>query len=334
LLSLKPLDWCRGVIFADGKDFIMKITLKHAIIVCLVMAIFSGLLLSCETPPSTANPTALTVIDQLGRTVTVPPDPQRIVSIAPSNTEILFALGLADRVVGVTTYCNYPPEALDKPKIGDFATPNIEEIVVAAPDLVLAANIHKDSVVPQLESRGLTVVVLSPDTVDEVLEAITLVGRVTGAEAKARSLIFDMQKRIDAVTGKTGNLAEAEKPRVFYVVWHDPLMTAGSGTFMDELIYKAGGTNIAHDLSGYPDIGLETVIAANPQVMVAGVGMGEGEDLPLQFLTQEDRLKDTEARRNNRIYSIDTDIIGRPGPRLVDALEQFARFLHPSLFGE
>jgi iron complex transport system substrate-binding protein len=323
-----------GGYFLNEKGYKVKITLKYAVIFCLAAVVFSSLLVSCTTAPAATTPAELTVTDQLGRVVTVPANPQRIISIAPSNTEILFALGLGDRVVGVTTYCDYPPEALDKPKIGDFSAPSIEEIVAAAPDLILAANIHKDVVVPRLEDRGLTVVALSPDTVDAVLEAITLVGKVTGKDKEAANLVKSMEDRIKAVTDKTDALAEAEKPRIFYVVWHDPLMTAGSGTFMDELIYKAGGTNIAHDLDGYPDIDLETVIASDPQVIVAGVGMGEGQDLPLQFLMEEDRLKNTEARRNNRIYPMDMDIIGRPGPRLVDALEQFARFLHPALFGE
>jgi iron complex transport system substrate-binding protein len=262
----------------------------------------------------------------------VPPNPQRIVSLAPANTEILFALGLGERIVGVTRFCNYPPEALEKPKIGDFDAPNIEEVVAAAPDLILAANIHKDKVIPQLEAKGLTVVALSPGTVAEVLEAITLVGKITGKDQAAADLVKDMQNRIKAVTDKTGQLSEAQKPRVFYAVWHDPLMTAGSGTFIDELIYQAGGSNIGHDLKDYADISLEAVIAANPQVMVAGVGMGEGADLPLKFIAEEARLQDTEARQNNRIYSIDNDIIGRPGPRIVDALEEFARIIHPELF--
>ncbi len=204
--------------------------------------------------------------------------------------------------------------------------------MAAAPDLILAANIHKDKVIPQLEAKGLTVVALSPETIDEVLDAITLVGKITGKDQAAADLVKNMQSRIKAVTDKTSRFTAAQVPRVFYAVWHDPLMTAGSGTFIDELIYKAGGANIAHDLKDYADISLEAVVAANPQVMVAGVGMGEGEDLPLQFIKEEARLKDTEARQNNRIYSINNDLIGRPGPRIVDALEEFARMLHPELF--
>lgn len=310
----------------------MKITLKKLGVICLAAMLFSSLLVSCASTIETTTPSSTTFTDQLGRVVTLASIPQRIVSIAPSNTEILFALGLEERIVGVTTFCNYPPEATEKPKVGDFSAPNIEEVVAMAPDLILAANLHKDKVIPQFEAKGMTVVALSPGTVDEVLEAITLVGKITGKDKAAADLVKNMRSRIKAVTDKTSRLSEVQKPRVFYAVWHDPLMTAGSGTFIDELIYKAGGINIAHELKDYADIGLEAVIAANPQVMVAGVGMGEGEDLPLQFIAKEERLLDTEARKNNRIYSINMDLIGRPGPRIVDALEEFARIIHPELF--
>ena len=143
--------------------------------------------------------------------------------------------------------------------------------------------------------------------------------------------VADMQKRIKAVTDKTGKLTEAQKPRVFYIIWHDPIWTVGSGTLHDELIQMAGGINIAHDLEGYADISLENVIMANPQVIIAGVGMGTGEDLPLQFVQTESRLQDVDARQNDRIYSVDMDIIGRPGPRIVDALEELLKIIHPEL---
>jgi iron complex transport system substrate-binding protein len=322
----------------------MKSTLKKFGLICLVAALFSGLLIACTAPPATPESAApltqeskalfpMEIIDQLGRTVTLPTAPQKIISLAPSNTEILYALGLADNIVGVTDYCNYPPEAEEKPSIGGFSTPNIEEVVAKGPDLVLAASIHETKVVPQLEAKGLTVLSLNPKTIDQVLEAITLVGKVTGKEKEAQTLISDMQKRIKAVTDKTGGLSQAQKPATCFIVWHDPLMIAGSGTFHDELIEKAGGTNIGHALTGYSkDFSLENLVLANPEVIVAGVGMGTGEDKPLQFIQTESRLKDTAARKNNRVYAIDQDIVGRAGPRIVDALEQFAVYIHPELF--
>lgn len=310
----------------------MKITLNKLVTICLIAILFSSLLISCTSKPETTMPGTTILTDQLGRVVKLASNPQRIISLAPANTEILFALGLGDRVVGVTTYCNYPPEAKEKPKVGDFSAPNLEEVVAMAPDLILAANLHKDKVIPQFEAKGLPIFALSPGTIDGVLEAISMVGKITGKDKAAADLVKNMQSRIKAVTDKTGKLPEVQKPRVFYAVWHDPLMTAGSETFIDEIIYKAGGINIAHNLTDYADISLEMVITSNPEVMVAGVGMGEGEDLPLQFITKEARLQDTEARKNSRIYSINMDIIGRPGPRIIDALEQFAHIIHPELF--
>jgi iron complex transport system substrate-binding protein len=313
----------------------MKGTLKKTGVILLMAALFLGILASCTGTAENTTATPLVITDQLGRTVTLKTaTPQRIVSLAPSHTETIYALGLSDRLVAVTDYCNYPPEAEEKPSIGGFSTPNIEEVVAMNPDLVLATVIHETEIIPQLEARGLTVVAVNPTTIDGVIESMTLIGKVTGAEKQAASLVKDMEKRVKAVTDKTGKLTGAEKPRVLYIVWHDPLMAAGSGTLHDELMRLAGGINVAGDLSSYATISLEAVIAANPQVLIAGVGMGTGEDLPLQFINTEERLASTDARINNRIYGIDTDLVGRPGPRIVEALEQFAGFIHPELFGK
>jgi len=299
---------------------------------CLALTMLASLFIACVSPaPEVASPPS-EITDQLGRVVGLDRIPQRIISLAPSNTEILFALGLVDRVVGVTEYCNYPPEAKDKPSIGGFSTPNIEALVALSPDLILATSIHAKRIIPQLEKRGIAVFALAPQTLAEVLEAITLVGEITGRESEASGLVAEMRNRVKVVTDKMDNLPQEQRPRVFYVTWHDPLKTSGSGTRHDELIQKAGGTNIARDISGHADISLETVIEANPEVIIAGVGMGTGEDLPFQFAKTEPRLRNTDARRNNRVYAVDVDLAGRPGPRIVDALEKFAEFIHPELF--
>ncbi len=305
--------------------------LKKIGVICLAAVILSGLLASCSQSTESTTPTSLTITDDFGRTVTINNvHPQRIISLAPSNTEILFALGLGDRVVGVTDSCNYPPEATTKPSVGDYIAPNVEEIIAREPDLVLATNEHEEAMA-QLENQGITVVGLDPKNIDEVLDSITLVGKLTGQEKEAASLVEEMQKRIKAVTDKTSTLSEAQKLRVFYIIWHDPVWTTGAETFEDELIQMSGGVNIAHDLNGYADMSLENLIIANPQVIVAGVGMGTGESLPLQFVQTESRLQDVDARQNDRIYSIDMDIVSRPGPRIVDALEEFFKLIHPEL---
>jgi iron complex transport system substrate-binding protein len=306
--------------------------IRNCLLVLFSFFLFTGL--GCASQRSNGAPSSIEITDQLGRLVKLDRMPQRIVSLAPSNTEVLFALGLADMVVGVTDYCNYPPEAKEKPSIGGFSTPNIEQVVALSPDLILAASIHQKQIIPQLEARGMTVFALAPKTLNEVLETITLVGEITDKKEEASRLVTGMGSRIKAITDKTNNLPEAQKPRVFYVTWHDPLKTAGSGTLQDELIRTAGGINVAGNLSGYAGISLEAVIAANPEVIIAGVGMGTGADAPLQFAKTEPRLRDTDVRQHDRVYAIDVDLVGRTGPRIVDALEQLARFIHPELFGE
>ncbi len=303
-------------------------------IAVLAGLILSGTLAACATAPA-AEETAsfpIELTDQLGRVVKLDGTPQRIISIAPSNTEILFALGLADKIVAVTDYDDYPPEAEEKPSVGGYSTPSIEKLVAFSPDLILATSVHEDKIIPQLEAKGLTVFALAPNTLDEVLAAITLVGEATGQEKEASGLVAEMQNRIKAVTDKTDSLSQEKRPRVFYIVWHDPLLTAGSGTFQDDLIRKAGGINIAQDLTSWVTISLEAVIEANPEVMIAGVSHGSLTDLNFQFIKTEPRLRDTDARRNNRVYDVDGNLVSRPGPRIVDGLEKFARFINPELF--
>ncbi|GAJ12200.1 unnamed protein product, partial [marine sediment metagenome] len=170
-------------------------------------------------------------------------------------------------------------------------------------------------------------------TLEEVLEAITLAGQCTGKEDEASQLVAEMGNRINAVTDKTANLTKSQRPRVFYVTWHDPLMTVGSKARHDELIGLAGGINIFHDLTDtYPTISLEAVIQANPEIIIAGIGMGSGEDLPLQLALKEPRLRDIDARINDRVYGMPTDFVARPAPRIVDGLEWLAGIIHPEIF--
>ena len=312
----------------------MKSKLYRVVVFCLVSVVIVSLFVACTAPPAEQTTSfTIEVTDQLGRVVKLEKVPERIISLAPSNTEILFALGLADRVVAVTEYCDYPPEAQAKPKIGGFSTPNIEKVVALSPDLVLAASRHEDRIIPQLEQMGLAVFALKLKTLDEALEAITLVGEITRKEERASGLVAEMQNRIKAVTDKTDNLPEAERPRVFYLTWHDPLKTSGSGTLHNELIQKAGGKNIFLEIIGIQSVDFEVLVARDPQVMIAGVGMGSGEDKPFQYLMTESRLKNTEAAKNGRIYGIDLDLTGRAGPRIVDGLERFAKCIHPEIFG-
>ncbi|MFH1382160.1 MAG: ABC transporter substrate-binding protein [Chloroflexota bacterium] len=308
--------------------------MKRCIRNCLLVLLASVLLLSlgCSSPLTVTTPSPIEITDQLGRVVKLDKIPERIISLAPSNTEILYALGLADKLVGVTDYCNYPPEVKEKESIGGFSTPNIEKIIALAPDLIVAASLHQKTVIPNLEARGMTVFALAPKTVNEVLQAITLTGEITGAEKEASRLVTEMSKRMKAITDKTNNLAETQKPRVFYVTRAEPLYSVGANNLIHELITSAGGTNVFQDLSGTVTVSLEAVIQANPQVIIAGSQMGQAMPA-FQFMKTDDRLRGIDARTNNRIYEIDVDTISRAGPRLVDALEELAKMIQPEIFG-
>jgi len=273
-----------------------------------------------------------TTVDDLGRPLNIEEIPQRIISLAPSNSEILFALGLGDKVVGVTEFCNYPPEVLETEKIGGFTTPDIEKIIALQPDLILAGSIHAAEVIPALEERGLTVFALAPENLDGILEDIRMVGKITGREEEASELVSQMETRIKAITDKTSNLKN--RPRVFYITWHDPLWSVGSGPTIDELIENAGGVNIFQDITGHKMVNLEEVIARNPEVIIACTGHGEAEGKPFEWAEKEPWLEGTEARKNNRVYQIDADLVSRDGPRIVDALEWLAYFIHPDIFPE
>jgi iron complex transport system substrate-binding protein len=280
------------------------------------------------------NPTSSGgVVDDLGRSVSIKGIPQRIISLAPSNTEILFALGLGDKVVGVTEYCDYPPEALDKEKIGGFSTPDIEKVIALQPNLILAGSIHAKEVVPALEERGLAVFVLAPENLEGILKDIEVVGKITGKEKEAFELITQLEERIEEITDKTESLKPQERPRVFFITWHDPLKSMGSKSLPNELIEKAGGVNIFQDVEERNfEVEFETVVYRDPEVIIVTVGHAAGEAKAFEWAKEEPRLKVTEAGKNSRIFPLDTGLT-RYGPRAVDALDEFAKFIHPEIFG-
>lgn len=264
------------------------------------------------------------IVDDLGRNVTLEKYPERIVSTAPSNTEILFALGLGERVVGVTEYCDYPQEAKEKEKIGGFSTVDIEKIVGLNPDLILAAELTGMENIERLEELGMTVVVLQPKDVEDILNDIRLAGKITGATSEAAALESDMKERIRAAREKIKGL---EKPEVIYIVWHDPLMAAGSGTFISDLIDMAGGVNVAGNVEDYKAISLEVVLERDPEVIITPTGMGEQ---PIyDYVVSQERLSEVSAVKNGRVYKIDQNIVNRAGPRIVDAFEEIVLFIHP-----
>ena len=273
----------------------------------------------------------LTIVDQMGREVTLDDMPQRIISLSPSNTEVLFALGLEEKVVGVTEYCNYPPQAQEKENIGGFSTPSIEKIVELEPDMVLASTIHREEV-PRLEDLGITVMVVESATVAELFTSIALIAEVTGVVAEGDELIDSMQDRIDAVQAVVGDIAEEDKRLVYYEVYSDPLMSAGHDAFITEIIDLAGGVNIFGDIDeSYPQISAEVVAERQPEIILYPDYHGTA-DLMLETMTGRPGWENVPAVLNENIFAVSDDAFARPGPRMVDAMEEAASLFYPELF--
>jgi iron complex transport system substrate-binding protein len=297
-----------------------------------IIAVIGLLGLSACAEPSTPRTAPFAAYtDDIGRKVQLNSVPQRIVSLSPSNTEMVYALGLQDRLVGVTSYDNYPPDVKNKTVVSDYSTVDLEKLVNAKPDLVLADSIHKNDTVPALEKLGINVYVMTPDNITTIFNDLKALGQITGNMKEADTLVSSLKYRMEAVTDKIAKLTDAQKLRVLFVTWHDPIWTACSETMIQDMIDEAGGTNIAGDINGYATITLESAIQRNPQVIIVMSSMGE-QNTSLDFIKANDQFQATDAVKNNRVYEINADIFGRTTPRIVDGLETLAKLLHPELF--
>jgi iron complex transport system substrate-binding protein len=283
--------------------------------------------------PAAAPAAAITITDALGRQVTLDGPPARIVSLAPSVTEILFAIGAGPQVVGVTKFCTFPPEADALPEIGGFSTKSIslEAIVGLEPDLVVAGTASQQPVVEQLEQLAVPVVVLAPKSFEEVYANIAQAGYLTGHVEQATAVVDAMRTRVDAVTARVATIPAEERPTVYWEVYDEPLTTAGPETFIGQLIDLAGATNSFADASeDYPQVSAEAVFARDPQVILGP--NSQSMKLTLDAVGQRPGWADVRAVRDERIYLLDGDIVSRPGPRLADALEALAAALYPGAF--
>ena len=276
-----------------------------------------------------------TVTDDFGRNVTINSPPKRIVSTAPSNTELLFALGAGESVVGVTSYCDWPPAVLDKIKkneitiIGGYADPSLEGIVSLGPDLVLAATDLQFEFVSVLQKRGVVVIALNPKDLEGIIRNIRLVGTICGKASAADKLVGNLQRRFGYISDRL--TTATPKPRVYYELWYDPLMSFGPNTLLDELITKAGGENIFRDATMmYPIVNSEMVIQKNPEIIVVPEGYMGG--FSRSDFEKRAGWQTIKAVIEGRIYTIDEDLVVRQGPRVVDGLENLAAIIHPELF--
>jgi iron complex transport system substrate-binding protein len=284
--------------------------------------------------PATQTPATITLVDSLSRTVTLAGPAQHVVSLAPSNTEILYALGADAVVAGRDDYSDYPPQATQVPSIGnDSPHVNAEAIVALHPDLVLAAGITSPDDVAALAKLGLTVYATSnAGNLDDIYKDILAVGKLVGAVDKANALVSSMRTRIAAVQTKAATVTS--HPIVFYELdATDPAKpwTAGPGSFVDQLITLAGGTNagnIAKDQ--YVQLSLEQLVTENPDIIVLGSATFGGQTPEL--VAARPGWQDIKAVKNHAVYTFDDNLISRPGPRVVDGLEKLAALIHPETF--
>jgi len=257
-----------------------------------------------------------------------PKEYQRIISLAPNITEILFSLGLGDRVIGVTQHCNYPAEAVAKPRVGTYIDLNIEKILVLKPDLVIAtADGNEKGSVERLAAFKIPVLVTNPKNLDEVFEAVKTIGQVTQQENRAENLIRSLKKRANRVIRACLPLSH---PRVFLQINEHPLITVGKDTFHNSLIKQAGGINISgEEAIKYPKYSLEQVLRSNPEVIL--ITTMERGSMAEQKKDRWRQWNQILAVKQGRIYTLDSDLLDRPSPRLVDGLEALARAIHPEL---
>ena len=303
----------------------MRLVSPFSVLLCLIL---SGVLLSCiQTDP--ANAPIITLVDSEGTTVMLESHPQRIISLGPSNTEILYALGAEQRVLGVDDYSDYPPEVQVKPKLGaPFPSFNMESIVALDPDLVVSVPLVQFN--DQMRSHGIPVIVLDPRDLEEILATILLLGDAIGAKDEALTLVGNLQHRIEAV--RVG-IKGSQKVRVFYELDATDSTrpyTVGPGSFVEDLITLAGGWNVSSQTAAaYPQVGLEFVVAMDPQVILLGDAFAPYNPQTPEMVRRRPGWGIITAVQEGAIIPIDGDLTTRPGPRIVDGLEAIAEALHP-----
>jgi iron complex transport system substrate-binding protein len=249
--------------------------------------------------------------------------PQRIVSLAPANTEILYALNLGDKIVGVSSYCNYPPQSADKEKVGDFSNPNIEKIAALKPDLVLATGLEQDPAVAKLKKLGFNVYVIDPQNFNQLFDAITRIGELTGTGTYAFMLNQSIKTRISKLMQTIGANVTSP-PKIFIEISIQPLMTASRNTFLDEMINMLRAVNVAGDLPRpYCRISEEFVIRQDPDYIILTSPRGRA-----YFTANKAWAKTKAVQQGHLIDAVNPDLMLRPGPRLIDGLELMAEQIY------
>lgn len=308
----------------------MKNSIVISIVIILIMAfVFLGFYIARSSEkPDTEHNSKLVIVDDYGRNIAITNNPERIISISPSTTEILFKVGVGDKIVGVDEYSNYPEEANNIETIGSYLLPNLEKIISLDPDLLFVSDITSSDVIATIEDKDLTVIVLAPQTINEIINDIRLVGEIFNKIDEANNIADELKERINSIITITSDRSLI-RPNVY--IEYFPYWTYGPGSFGNDLIIMAGGKNIAATTTAaYAQITNEFLLVTNPEIILLTVG--PMASTTAEELTNRTGWDSTDAIKNGNIYTIDEDIISRPGPRIIDALEQLAEIFHPKLF--
>ncbi len=280
---------------------------------------------------SPASPAFREVTDEVGRTVRVPQPARRIVSLAPSLTETIYALGLQDRLVGDTDYCDYPADAQKKTKVGGAINPSLEQIVVLHPDLVLVTkSLNRLETVRALERLGISSYATDPQTVDEIIGSTEKLAEVLGVPEAAEPVVADMQHRLAVLQQRLGALPAT---RVLFIVWTQPLISVGKDTFIADALRRAGAASIVDSEQNWPQVSLEEVVKLQPEFLVFAESHADTAPPAAEALASLSGWRILEAVKDRR-YAVISDAVNRPAPRIVSAIEELARQLHPDAFLE
>jgi iron complex transport system substrate-binding protein len=303
------------------------LSISHYKAACLTFALLSFLACTKVDNRNTQSTATREIVDDAGRRVSVPLRVDRVISLAPNLTEIVFAVGAGNRLVGNTSYCDYPAEAKAVEKVGDTLHPSLERIIALRPQVVLVSTASQLEVfTQQLQNQNIAVFVTDPHNLEGVFRSINQIGEILGQTTQANELVKKLQARTRAVEEA---VKEAQKVTVFYQLSAEPLYTAGKEAFATDLIRRAGGTSVTADVPGaWPKYSAESALAAHPDAIILPTGgsMGAGNSAVAEALRQSPAVK------SGRVYKINDDHLARPGPRAVDGLEEMAKALHPERF--
>lgn len=278
-----------------------------------------------------AEVNARLIVDQTGEKIEVPEKPRRVLSLAPSITEMIFSLEAEDTLIGATRYSNFPPAAQKLPKVGSYVQLDLEKIVAMKPDLCLAI---KDGnplrTVDAIKALGIPVFAIDPRSIEQIMDAFLLLGDTLGASQRAEELVADVKHRLILVQKKVAS--SKSRPRVFFQISDGPIVSAGKDSYIDRLITLAGGSNLAGNLTGYPRFSLENIMLLQPEVVL--ISSMSGDKSPAILKASWQRWPEIPAVRNNQLHVVNADFFNRPTLRLIAGLEILADILHPEVTGE